>query len=560
MTKETLHQIVVEALKEAQNNGELRLDPFPTVAFEVPKREGQGDLATPLAMGLAATEQRAPRQIAEVIVKRLKSQGNLIEKVEVAGPGYINFYLQKIYWYEVLREVLRKGESYGRSDFGKGQKVMVEFVSANPTGPLHVGHGRGGAVGDVLANLLEATGHEVWREYYVNDTGTQMEVLGRSVMLRYQALSETIPDAEKGSLPEGCYQGDYIIEIARAMAGQASPEVQARLKQGDSAFFSEFAKGYLLKEIQKDLQEFGVRFDTWISERKLYEEGIVDRILADLRRKGFIYEKDGADWLKTTEFGDDKDRVIRRSNEQHTYFASDIAYHEKKFTRGFAQVIDIWGADHHGYIPRMKAAVQILGRQKGDLEILLVQLVNLLRGGKPVAMSTRAGEFVTLREVIQEVGRDAARFIFLMRRCDSPLDFDLELAKQQSNENLVYYVQYAHARICSLEEMATKQGMAIADPLEVDLKPLELPEELTLMKQLSLYPGLVETSARSHEPHRLTFYLQELAASLHNYYYHHRILTDDLQQSMARLALMLGVRTVIANALRLLGVNAPKRM
>lgn len=545
---------------EAQGSGELSLDPFPTITFEVPKREDQGDLATPLAMGLAATERRAPRQIAEIVVRRLRGHKDLIEKVEVAGPGYINFYLQKAYWYEVLREVLRKGEAYGRSDFGKGQKVMVEFVSANPTGPLHVGHGRGGAVGDVLANLLAATGHEVLREYYVNDAGTQMEVLGRSVMLRYQSLSDATPDPEKSSLPEGCYQGEYIIEMAREMAAQASPEVQARLKQGDSAFFSEFAKGYLLKEIQKDLQEFGVRFDTWVSERKLYDEGVVDGVLADLKRKGYIYEKDGAEWLKTTEFSDDKDRVIRRSNEQHTYFASDIAYHEQKFARGFMRVIDIWGADHHGYIPRMKAAVQILGRHQGDLEILLVQLVNLLRGGKPVAMSTRAGDFVTLREVVQEVGRDAARFMFLMRRCDSPLDFDLELAKQQSKENPVYYVQYAHARVCSLDEMAAKQGIAMTDPSGVDLNPLELPEELALMKHLSLYPGLVEASARALEPHRLTFYLQELAAGLHNYYYHHRILTDDLYRSRARLALMLGVRTVIANALRLLGVNAPKRM
>lgn len=558
--KETLHQIMTEALKEAQVNGELRLDPFPTITFEVPKREVQADLASTVAMGLATAEQRAPKQIAEIIVKRLKGHKHLIEKVEVAGPGYINFYLHKVYWYETLREVLQKGESYGQSDFGKGQKVMVEFVSANPTGPLHVGHGRGGAVGDVLANLLDATGHEVWREYYVNDAGTQMEVLGRSVMLRYQSLSKSAPEEVGGSLPEGCYQGEYIAEIARSMAGQVSSEVHARVKLGDSAFFGEFAKGYLLKEIQRDLQEFGVRFDTWVSERKLYDEGVVDRVLADLRRKGYIYEKDGAEWLKTAEFGDDKDRVIRRSNEQHTYFASDIAYHEQKFTRGFARVIDVWGADHHGYIPRMKAAVQILGRQKGDLEVLLIQLVNVLRAGKPVVMSKRGGEFVTLREVLQEVGRDAARFIFLMRRCDSPLDFDLELAKQQSNENPVYYVQYAHARVCSLEEMATKQGMVITDPSEVDLKPLELPEELTLMKQLSLYPGLVEASARFYEPHRLTFYLQELAGNLHNYYYHHRILTDNLHRSMARLVLMLGVRTVIANALRLLGVNAPKRM
>jgi arginyl-tRNA synthetase len=387
-----------------------------------------------------------------------------------------------------------------------------------------------------------------------------MEILGRSVLLRYQSLSDSTPGAGKKSLPEGCYQGEYITEIAREIARQKSPEAQSRIKKGDQAFYAEFAKGYLLKEIQQDLQEFGVRFDTWISERKLYEEGSVDRVLADLKKKGYIYEKDGAEWLRTTEFGDDKDRVIRRSNEQHTYFASDIAYHEQKFARGFQRVIDIWGADHHGYIPRMKAAAQILGRQKEDLEILLVQLVNLLRGGKPVAMSTRAGEFVTLREVVQEVGKDAARFMFLMRRCDSPLDFDLELAKQQSNENPVYYVQYAHARVCSLEEMAAKQGITIPSPSEVDLASLNLSEEIAMMKQLSLFPELVEASARALEPHRLTFYLQEVAAGLHNYYYHHRILTDDLDCSRARLALMLGIRTVIANALNLLGVSTPRRM
>jgi arginyl-tRNA synthetase len=558
--KEKLYQIVLKALKEAQTSGELRLDPFPTVTFETPKREVQADYASTVSMSLAATEHRAPREIAEIIVKRLQGHQDLIEKVEVAGPGYINFHLQKAYWSGVLREVLKQGEVYGRSDFGRGRKVMVEFVSANPTGPLHVGHGRGGAVGDVLANILTATGHEVSREYYVNDAGTQMETLGRSVQLRYQSLSDSGATTANQSLPEGCYQGDYITEIAQEIASRSSPEVKASADRGDPAFFTEFAKGYLLKEIQSDLQAFGIRFDAWISERKLYEEGIVDRTLADLRRKGYIYEREGAEWLRTTQFGDDKDRVVRRSNEQHTYFASDIAYHEQKYVRGFERVIDIWGADHHGYIPRMKAAIQILGRHKDDLEVLLIQLVALLRGGKPVTMSTRAGEFVTLRAVMQEVGRDASRFIFLMRRCDSPLDFDLELAKQQSNENPVYYVQYAHARVCSLEEMAAKQEMTLSDPSVVDLKPLELPEEIALMKQLSFFPELVESSARALEPHRLTFYLQELAAGLHNYYYHHRILTEDLPRSRARLALMLGVRTVIANALKLLGVSAPSRM
>jgi arginyl-tRNA synthetase len=563
--KETLHGILEQALNEAKASGELRLDPFPPITFEIPKREGQGDLATPVAMGLSLGESRAPRQVAQIIVKFLRGHEDLIEKVEVAGPGYINFHIHKTYWREVLREILIKGESFGRSDFGKGQRVLVEFVSANPTGPLHVGHGRGGAVGDVLANLLAATGHGVQREYYVNDAGTQMEILGKSVLLRYQSFLESSvkggPDVkEEVSLPEGCYQGQYIMEIAREMARQESPDVQARLKQGDMTFFSEFAKGYLLKEIQSDLQDFGIRFDTWMSERRLYDDGIVDHVIADLKKGGFIYEREGAEWLKTTDFGDDKDRVIRRSNEQHTYFASDIAYHGQKYSRGFQRVIDVWGADHHGYIPRMKAAVQILGRKREDLEILLIQLVNLLRAGKPVAMSTRAGEFVTLREVVEEVGRDAARFIFLMRRCDSPLDFDLELAKKQSAENPVYYVQYAHARVCSLEEMAVKQGIEIGNPSDVDLEPLQEREELILIKQLSLYPELVDACARTLEPHRLTFYLQELAASFHNYYYRHRILTDNHSQSLARLALALSIRVVIANALQLLGVSAPKRM
>lgn len=558
--REILQQIVEEALRKAQAKGELRSIALPPVTFEVPKREGHGDLATPIAMSLAGEERRAPRQVAEIVVKHLQGHEDLIEKIEVAGAGYINFYLKKDYWYETLREVLRQGEAYGRADFGKGQKVMVEFVSANPTGPLHVGHGRGGVVGDVLANLLEVTGHAVTREYYINDAGTQMETLGRSVLLRYQALSKDSPDAVSQSLPEGCYQGEYIIEIAREIARQHDPEARSRLQQNDVAYFAEFAQDYLLKEIRRDLEEFGIRFDHWVSERSLYEEKIVDRVLAELKKKGFIYERDGAEWLKTTDFGDDKDRVIRRSNEQYTYFASDIAYHYQKYERGFDRVINIWGADHHGYIPRMKAAVQILGRRPEDLEILLIQLVNLLRGGKPVAMSTRAGEFVTLHEVVQEVGRDAARFIFLMRRCDSPLDFDLELAKQQSSENPVYYVQYAHARICSVEETALKQGVPLPDPSRVDLNPLELSEELGLIKLLSLFPGLVETSARLLEPHRLTFYLQELASSLHNYYYHHRILTEDLVRSQARLALILGVRTVIANSLKLLGVKAPRRM
>ncbi len=557
--QETIHQLVLEALKKAKADGKLRLDSFPEITFEIPKREGQGDLATPVAMGLSATERRSPREIAKAIVDNIRPNPALIEKIETAGPGYINVYLSDGYWYDVLREILKGGRAYGRSTAGEGQKVMIEFVSANPTGPLHVGHGRGGAVGDAMANLLEATGHSVCREYYVNDAGTQMETLGRSVQLRFHSLRATPAERSK-PLPEGCYQGGYIAAIAQELSLQEATAVREAIQRDDPSIFAEFAKGYLLKEIQRDLARFGIRFDTWVSERSLYDDGVVERVLADLQKKGYIYEGDGALWLRTTDFGDDKDRVVRRSDSRLTYFASDIAYHEQKFARGFDRVIDIWGADHHGYIPRMKAGVEVLGRRPDDLQILLVQLVNLLREGKPVAMSTRAGEFVTLREVVEEVGRDAARFIFLMRRCDSPLDFDLELAKRQSSENPVYYVQYAHARVCSLEETAARQGLALGKPEEISLEGLKLPEEIGLIKQLSLYPGLVGSSAKALEPHRLTFYLQEVAAAWHNYYYHHRILVDDPALSQARLALAFGVRVVLANALELLGVGAPRRM
>ena len=553
--KVELQGLLQQALREAREKKELKSQELPPVVLEVPKRKGQGDVATTVAMVMASKEGRPPREIAEIILKHLSGYEGIVEKVELAGPGFINFTMTRSFWYGVLRTINREGNSYGLSEIGADLPVQVEFVSANPTGPLHVGHGRGAVVGDVLANLLTATGHRVQREYYINDVGTQMDTLARSTYLRYEELV-----GRKIALPEGYYQGNYIADIAKSLLEENG---KVFLDQPESAWlpvFRERASGEILKEIRRDLAQFGIAFDRWFSEQDLYRNGEVEEAFSELRARGVLYESEGALWLATSRFGDDKDRVVVRENGQQTYFASDIAYHRNKFKRGFKRVINIWGADHHGYIPRMKAMVQALGYPVDALEVLLVQLVNLLRDGKPVAMSTRAGEFVTLREVIEEVGTDVARFFFLMRRSDSPLDFDLGLAKKQSSENPVYYVQYAHARLCSLFRQAKEKGVSPSSPEQGILGRLELPEEFALIKQLALYPGLIEGSALTIEPHRLTFYLQELASQLHQYYYNHRIITDDADLTGARLLLMKCIQTVLGNALRLLGVQAPERM
>lgn len=564
--KQSVTGLIKSILEEAKTNGLLRFETLPLIPVEAPKEKSHGDIATSIALALAPREGKRPLEIAKIILKGLEGKDIDFEKVEIAGPGFINFTFRKEYWHEILNDVLKKGETYGRSELGKGIDVNVEFVSANPTGPLHIGHGRGAALGDALSNLLQTAGYKIQREYYINDTGTQMETLGRSLWIRLLQLHN-----QNVSLPENHYQGEYIKGIAREMVTtRRLDEIIKITKVRDFfdlskkpeeeviPFFTDYARESILKGIREDLERFGVRYNRWFSEKSLYEDGKVDFVLSEIKERGFLYERDGALWLETTRFGDDKDRVVRRKSERYTYFASDIAYHNNKFNRGFRRIIDIWGADHHGYVPRMKAVIQALGNTPETLNILLVQLVTLLKDGKPVAMSTRAGEFVTLKEVIDEVGVDAARYIFLTRRHDSHLEFDLEVAKRQSSENPVYYVQYAHARIASLFRETAVRGIIL--PETVDTGLLNLPEELDLIKDIANYPEVIEGSALSLEPHRITYYLHGLASRLHSYYYKYRVITDNLELTYARLFLMKSLGIVIKNALKILGVSAPEKM
>jgi len=431
----------------------------------------------------------------------------------------------------------------------------VEFVSANPTGPLHIGHARGAVVGDVISNLLKTSGYKVAKEYYINDAGNQMNNLGKSVLLRYRELL-----GEKIDFPESCYRGEYIKDIAGKIIKDEGEKYLNTDELSAINYFTSIAGRVILEEIKADLKDFGVVFDEYFSEKELYKNDGVTKLLDKLQKKGFVYSDGETLWFKTTDFGDEKDRVVVRKNGEPTYFAADIAYHQNKFDRGFETVIDIWGADHHGYMPRMRAGIQALGHNKESLKIILVQLVNLLRGGVPAAMSTRSGEFVTLREVLDEVGRDAARYNFLMRRSDSHLDFDLEVAKKQSNENPVYYVQYAHARICSILKMAQERGIDMPAYIDTDLSLLNEPEEKSLIKMLVRYPETVHGAAKSLEPHRIPFYLNELAGVFHSYYNKNKVISEDNRLTAARLFLIMMIRIVLENALDILGVSAPQKM
>jgi len=570
--RQTITDMVIDALETAKKAGELLLVNMPAVTVEAPREAGHGDLATTVALALAKAEKKPPRAVAEVIKKNIKDPDGAIDKIEIAGPGFINFFLKPSAWLEVLSEIERQGRSFGHSHVGHGKKVQVEFVSANPTGPLHIGHGRGAAVGDSLSRLLSFTGFDVRREFYINDFGAQVENLGASVFMRYRQLTgdeeaqlvfEPRPEEETdeaGEVKSNLYLGEYITGIAREFmedpAFIAMPDAEKRL------YCREEGIRRMLGQIEGTLGAFGVSFDEWYSERSLYgpEKNLVMEAIEELKGKGLVYEDGGALWLKTTNYGDDKDRVMVRNNGQTTYFASDIAYHREKYRRGFEEVIDIWGADHHGYIPRMKAAVSALGNDPDNFKVLLVQLVNLMREGQPVKMSKRSGEFVTLDEVVQEVGADACRFTFLLRRSDSHLDFDLDLVKRQTAENPVYYVQYAHARLCSVFRQADEKGVKLPPMGEVNLARLDLPEEMAIIKMLAAFPDLVEGAALALEPHRLTYYLQELAGELHSYYFKHRIISDDLELSHARMYFVKAVRTVVGTALKLLGVSAPESM
>ena len=555
MIKDKILEKLNQTLVQCGERDLFQIPPGFEVQLEVPRVEAHGDFATNLALNLAKPSRSSPRDIATSFVEQLGDGDGLFAEVEIAGPGFINLVISPLAWYEVLNEIHLLQRNYGRSDFGHGKCVQVEFVSANPTGPLHVGHGRGAAVGDALASILEATGHRVEREYYINDAGTQIETLGRSVFLRYQQLL-----GRQVEFPETCYQGDYIQTLAKEMQEVYGDSYFNSSEEGILPLFSDFAASSILEGIRRDLEDFGVHYDRWFSENSLYENGAVDRVIETLKASGNIFEKDGALWFRSTALGDEKDRVVVRANGMTTYLASDLAYHQDKYLRGFDLVINLWGADHHGYMERMYAGVMALGRKREDLRLLLVQLVNLLRRGKQVTMSTRAGEFVTLKDVIDEVGRDAARFIFLTRRSDSPLEFDLELAKEKSADNPVYYVQYAHARISSIMRLAQERQLGLDDPENLDLKRLSLSEEMALIKQLSLYPEVVENSARFLEPHRLPYYLTELASAFHSYYKHHRIIQDDLVLAQARYHLVKAIRVVIGNGLALLGVSAPEQM
>lgn len=557
--KATLTGLLQAVVAEARDQGKLKQGMPPQIVLEVPKREGQGDFATTLALSLSKEEGRPPREIASDLVSMLQGRSRLIQKIEIAGPGYINFFLSRDYWYQTLLEIREKKEQYGRTAIGAGKKIQIEFVSANPTGPLHVAHGRAAALGDVLARLLQSAGYQVDREYYINDVGNQMTLLGRSTYLRYRERF-----GEKVTFPEESYRGSYVVEIAEEIKKTAGDRYLTGSEEEHLPFFIRMSYQIILGWIRRDLDQFGVHFDRWFSEEDLYRNKEVDASLAFLKSAGVLYEQDGAFWVATTRYGDDKDRVVMRSNRQMTYFASDVAYHRNKFERGYDRLIDIWGADHHGYIARVKAAAAAMGYSPDRLDILIHQLVNLLREGKPVAMSKRSGEFVTLREVMDEVGVDATRFFFLMRRSDTSLDFDLELAKKASTENPVYYVQYAHARLCSILRVAAERGWKVEEEIQnvklADLAVLDLPDEQGLMKQLSIYPDLLQSAAEGLEPHRLTFYLQELAGMLHRYYFDHRVVTEDLPRTRARLVLMAAVQIVLKNALGLLGVRAPERM
>ncbi|BCS89336.1 arginine--tRNA ligase [Pseudodesulfovibrio sediminis] len=520
--------------------------------IEPPKDKKFGDMSVNVAMMLAKQAKKAPRAIAEDIQGAMQSDA-LIEKIDIAGPGFLNFTFAPTFWQATVGVVQEAGEAYGSSDMGKGTKVQVEYVSANPTGPLHIGHGRGAALGDSLTRILEKAGYDVEAEYYINDAGRQMLILGGSILYRAKQLA-----GQDVAEPENYYKGSYITDIAREVM-----DLNPGLLDMDEAEATEICKVYgkdqILEGIKVDLAAFGVRHDVWFSEKSLVTDGKVDETFADLTASGMGYEADGAYWFKSTEMGDDKDRVLRKSNGDTTYFASDIAYHDNKFKRGFDLVVDIWGADHHGYIPRMMAACEALGK-KGGLHVILVNLVNLLRDGEPIAMSTRAGQFETLKDVVDEVGSDAARFMFLSRKSDSKLDFDLELVKQKSMDNPVYYVQYAHARICSLNAKAAGAGMAAASVNDDSLALLDTTYDMDILQLLDQYPDFVEVAARTQSPHMISMYLQELASTLHRYYSNCHVLSAEADVASARLMLLNCVAGVVKNGLGLLGVHAPESM
>ncbi|MFN3406792.1 MAG: arginine--tRNA ligase, partial [Caldimicrobium sp.] len=526
------------------------------IIFEVetPKHKNYGDYSTNLALVLGGKIKDDAKGIAQKIVQRLSSDP-FFTKIEIAGPGFINFWINQEVYLENLRNILREEENYGNLDLGRGKRVIIEFVSANPTGPLHIGHGRGAAYGDALARLFKKAGFKVLKEYYINDRGTQMDILGASVYLRAKEISGIAVN-----FPEDYYQGSYIYDIAKETL-RLYPDLLTREENEAIRICKELAIETILKDIKEDLERFRVYFDNWYSEKSLYERGLVKECINVLKEKDLIYEKDGALWFKSSIFGDEKDRVIRKATGEWTYFASDISYHYEKFVkRGFHIAINLWGADHHGYVARLKGAVEALNLDPKNLKIILIQMVNLIDEGKIKSMSTRKAEYVELEELVKEVGVDAVRFIFLSRSADSPLDFDVELAKKQTSENPVYYVQYAHARICSIFEKAQLKGLDLHQINQANLSLLKEKEEVEILKKLSEFTDEIEMAVNQLAPYKITYYLLDLAGLFHEYYNKFRIVVEDKSLSLARLSLAKGCQILLKEGLNLLGISSPNKM
>ncbi len=550
---EQIQQQVKDALHDAVIKANIIEGEVPDIILETPRQKENGDYATNIAMRLTKLAKMPPRNVAEAIIEQLDKEAVSIEKIEVAGPGFINITLKKDYLQDVVRTVFEKGAEYGRSNAGQHERIQVEFVSANPTGDLHLGHARGASLGDALCNVLDFAGYDVEREYYINDAGNQIDNLARSVEARYfQALGVEM------DMPEDGYRGQDIIEIGKQLVEEYGDKYQNVSEQERYDFFRSYGLEVELNKLKTDLANFRVQFDNWFSETTLYGSGKIENALNKLRENGHVYEEDGATWFRSTTFGDDKDRVLIKKDGSFTYITPDIAYHEDKIQRGFDKLINIWGADHHGYIPRMKAAIEALGYEKDTLEVIVSQMVQLYKDGERMVMSKRTGKAVTLRELVEEVGLDAVRYFFVMRSGDTQMDFDLDLAVSESNENPVYYAQYAHARISSILRQAA------ASDLEASLEHLALltaEHEIDLLKKVGDFPKVIADAAKARAPHRIANYIQELAATFHSFYNAEKVLDPtNRERSEARLALITATRTTLANALKLIGVSAPERM
>ena len=553
--QESIRGKIVEAVSQAVQTEQLKIETIPAFVIEVPREKEHGDFAVNVAMLLARQARMAPGKIAAILVDIMEQNADPhIERVEVAGAGFINFFLSKAWLYDIPSLIHQMGDGYGNNPNYQG-KVQVEFVSANPTGNLHMGNARGGAIGDSLANILDRAGYQVEREYYVNDAGNQIEIFADSLEARYLQLT-----GHSVSFPENGYAGQDVIDTVKSLIAKYGSDLGELSAEERRSLIVEYALKEKVAYIENTLSSFGINYDVWFHEKSLYENGDIARVLSELEEQGFVYESEGALWFKSTRFGDEKDEVVRRANGLPTYFAADIAYHRDKFTRGFDWVINVWGADHHGHIARMKGAMEALGIEPDRLDVVLMQLVRLYRKGNLVRMSKRTGTTISLDELIEEVGKDAARFFFVMRSPDSHLDFDMELAKQQSQENPVYYVQYAHARICSIFRQAKAAGVLMSEVEQIDASLLIEDEEIDLLRKLADFPEEIKIAARTLAPHRIARYVMDLAGLFHSFYNHHRVLNEDQSLQDARLLLMETTRITIKNALQILGVTAPEQM